>query len=191
MGSAVLYTVDSTLDPVDVDDYAEEAAGTLAPVLEAMVVFASPPGVSDIPADFPLDLDQVAMTGDGGEMRGPSPDEAGLGALELCGTSPWLDVPADRLASTATGPEYADVRELRVYGSADDAVVQMTRLRGLLDDCADEPVESGGRLVHAADRRDHRLRQRHLGRLLHRGPRRRSGAVHAHRQGGAGRLGGW
>ncbi len=121
-----------------------DADPLLQPVIEAMTVFsdeeALPPSAADIPADFPLDLDQVAMEGDGGEKLGPSPDETGLRDLELCGASVWT-TSTGRLASTATGPEYADVRELRVYVSADEAAEQLTSLRDQLSGCLSELTE--------------------------------------------------
>ncbi|MEO5854357.1 MAG: hypothetical protein ABIQ15_17760 [Nocardioides sp.] len=68
---------------------------------------------------------------------------------ELCGTSIWTLEPTDRLAATATGREYADRRELRVYATADVAVREMTALGSHLRDCSDESAVGGGRLVHA------------------------------------------
>jgi hypothetical protein len=99
--------------------------------------------------DFPLDVDQTAMEGDGGEMRGPSPDETGLREFELCGQPVWSEDPAERLASTATGPEYADIRELRVYPTADEASESMTALRDLANSCT--PSGSQRHLVLEAD----------------------------------------
>ena len=162
-----------------------DADPLLQPVVEAMTVFsdeeALPPAGSAIPADFPLDVDQVAMEGDGGEKRGPSPDEAGLSPLTLCGAPIFADDPAERLASTATGPEYADRRELRVYPTADEAAEQITALRARLSTDCSQQVDGGGRLGARPAAGRHRLRHRDVGRLLHPRAGRRSRAAHPRR----------
>ena len=79
-----------------------------------MAIFGSDPvagASSAIPPGFPLDKGQVAMTGDGGEKIGPSPDAPGLGRVTLRGQDVWPVSPNARLASVATGPEYSDRRE--------------------------------------------------------------------------------
>ena len=132
--------------PADEVQSAPDAVSTRispTPVPTATPTATESLGLGDIPADFPLDVDQVAMEGDGGEMRGPSATETGLGDLQLCGTSVWT-TSTGRLASTATGPEYADIRELRVYVTADEAAEQLTSLRDQLTGCHED-----GPLRHA------------------------------------------
>ncbi|GAA2119245.1 hypothetical protein [Nocardioides bigeumensis] len=166
VGSAVVLQMTHVTDPGLSQPL--EVEQTLVPVVEAMTIFsdvealpptgsanpgANPeanPGANPgaIPADFPLDVDQVAMEGDGGEKRGPSPDETGLDELTLCGAPIFADDPAERLASTATGPEYADIRELRVYPTADEAAEQITMLRARISTDCSQPVDGGGRLVN-------------------------------------------
>jgi hypothetical protein len=132
-------------------DAAPGPAGASPTPTEAPTVSPSAPDPAGgtIPDDFPLDLDQEAMEGDGGEMLGPSAEAPGLRDLTLCGTSIWTVEPLERLASTATGPEYADSRELRVYPTADDAAKQVADVRSLVAGCPEEQVDGGGILVHA------------------------------------------
>ena len=96
-----------------------------------------------IPSDLPVALDQQDFTGDGGEVLGPSPDAPGIGEPDLCGTSVWTAEPIERLASTVTGPEFADNREVRTYASAAEAVAEMSALRAALVTCPEEPNDGG------------------------------------------------
>lgn len=120
-------------------------------------IAADPAPGTTIPADFPLDLDQVAMTGDGGEKAGPAGDAPGLETITLCGQDIWPIAPNERLASNATGPEYADSRELVRFLDAEAAVNVLTALRQRVRSCPSEPVEggtSGGGRVHAVQQVD-------------------------------------
>ncbi len=96
---------------------------------------------SDIPADFPIAVDLGDWGAADTTVDGPGPDAEGVG-LDLCGRPAWPTA-ADRLAVTATGPEVADARELRVWPSADDAVATMDRLDALLDSCRRIPTGAG------------------------------------------------
>lgn len=78
-------------------------------------------------------------------VRGPSPDAQGLDTDTVCGQGVWdPQDTAPRLAVTATGPEYEESRELRVYDSAISAVAQMTRLVALVGSCTQQPAPDGG-----------------------------------------------
>jgi hypothetical protein len=109
---------------------------------------ASPTGTAgDIPEGFPLTLDQHAMEGDGGEFIGPSRDAPGVTA-EICGVAGFSMAPVDRLASTATGPEYADSRQVTTYATATEATHQMNAIRARLDTCRTQPSDDSTLLYH-------------------------------------------
>lgn len=93
------------------------------------------PSNTAIPADFPIDTGLVAATADGGEMFGPGPRAKGVAELNLCGTVVWPVEGDDRLAATATGPEYSASRELITFGSADEAVAALVTIRDAVDAC--------------------------------------------------------
>lgn len=131
-------------------------------IADAMCVFAADPcggpateqgtasvepapvqGDDDIPDGFPLDVDHEDLTGSGGSVVGP---ESGIRGIETapCGRPVWSVPARDRLAFTSTGPDHADVRELRTFADAQDAVAQMSALRRLLGTCREEPVDGAG-----------------------------------------------
>jgi hypothetical protein len=108
------------------------------------------PGVA-IPDDFPLGAGMVADGGDF-EVTGPSSDDEGLGAVEMCGREVWPSAASAhgvaRLVTTALGPEYADRRELLVHGDAEQAVEAMAAIRSAVAECR----ESGNRVWTVLDR---------------------------------------
>ena len=95
-----------------------------------------------IPDDFPLDVDHRDLTGDGGELLGPGPDVRGLAEEQVCASDLWKVPAADRLAFVSTGPEYADVRELRTFATTADALAQMEERRASFAGC-DREVREG------------------------------------------------
>lgn len=103
-------------------------------------------GALRIPDDFPLDAGSLDLTGDGGEITGPARDIAGVGlATGPCGAAGLDVVPSvDRLAFTSTGPEATDVRELRVYASADHALDVVQQLRVAAGECTTDTTPQGG-----------------------------------------------
>lgn len=101
----------------------------------------------DTPIDVPLHLGAQDLTGDGGEVRGPGAEVPGLEDELVCGTRLWSAPGTGRLAFSSTGPAgYADVRELRTFGSAGEAVALMEELRGGFAGC-DREVRGGTTLV--------------------------------------------
>ena len=122
-----------------------EYAGQVVGVLAAMDVFTgepqssdSPhttaPDVSDIPEDFPLDVDTEA---DGGEFEkvGPSPTAEGVVFPDLCRPDGWPVTGNDRLAVNVSGPEYGDDRTLLVLDNADQAVAALQGIRAVVSNC--------------------------------------------------------
>ena len=97
-----------------------------------------PSAAAEIPPDFPL---AVGMVEDGGdfEVSPPSSDGDGVGAVEMCGREVWpsSDSAGDvsRLVTSATGPEYADRRELLVHADAAQAVAAMAPVRRAAAEC--------------------------------------------------------
>ncbi len=76
---------------------------------------ATTPGLGNIPADFPLDLDAKDYSDEGGEVRGPDP-AVDTQPLDLCGTRLLSTKSAKgRLAFASTGPEVRDERSLVTY----------------------------------------------------------------------------
>jgi hypothetical protein len=109
---------------------------------------AAPTGTkAEIPADFPLTLDQRAMEGDGGEFTGPSRTAGGV-TTEICGAPMFTMAPTDRLASTATGPEFEDSRQVTTYISAGAAIDQMIAIRAQLAGCPRFTVQSNEMIYH-------------------------------------------
>lgn len=165
VGPALLLTVDyaeANGSAQSRSDFFEATEASGQRVVDEMRIFAQSPAEgtgSVIPADFPLDHEQVAMTGDGGEMTGPSADAPGLGTITLCDRDVWPASFVDRLAANATGPEYEDARELVTFPDAGAAVDVMTRLRQQVRACPSEQVEGP---VGAVDR-IHSERQVDLG----------------------------
>ena len=139
----------------------EAAVAEVAPLVEAMDLFAEHPAAvtappdpdqlprattSDgIPADFPVDRDLVSPEGD--PVDGPSATAAGVPGTELCGSPVWPSGGSARLAATATGPELRDSRELVLYDTADEAVEVVTGLRDAVSACPDQEVEGGSTQV--------------------------------------------
>jgi hypothetical protein len=110
---------------------------------ESTTPVAEPPAPTgtkaEIPGDFPLALDQHAMEGDGGEFIAPSRDAPAVRA-EICGAPAFSVAPVDRLASLATGPEFADARQVTTYATAAEATDQMNTIRSRLDACPSDGV---------------------------------------------------
>ena len=106
-------------------------------------VSPSPGGavVNEIPPDFPLDIDQLTMARDGGQVTGPSEQAPGVAPVRRCGTDIWPVTGQDRLASRATGAEHVEERELVTYLDAEAAVNVMTMVRQALEGCPTETVE--------------------------------------------------
>lgn len=113
----------------------------------------SPGASTSIPKGFPLTLDQHAMEGDGGAFTGPSATAA-RPFVEVCGAEVFTVPHAERLASSATGPEYADDRQLTTYASVAKAVAQMEAIRAAVDDCTGFTDDSGADLVYHQYRAD-------------------------------------
>ena len=120
------------------------------PVLDQMCVFSATPcaeppsaasttpsigegAVSAIPADFPLDRGLTAPEGD--PLIGPSATADGVPPVELCGTTSWPVDGVERLAVTATGPEYLETRELVTFASTADVTAALDGLRQAVDGC--------------------------------------------------------
>lgn len=160
-GAALLVTSTFGSWSGDLDTGVAQTREEIRPVVEAMAVFgdagepsgepADPPATelpegSDIPAGFPLDLDHLDLTGDGGELLGPGPEVRGLEDEQVCAAGLWKLPGTDRLAFVSTGPEYSDVRELRTFATADDAAAQMAQLRSSFAGC-DREVRDGTTIV--------------------------------------------
>lgn len=104
------------------------AGGTVAPEEDA------------IPEDFPLD---AGLPEDADYViEGPSPDNDGVGPVEVCDLAVWPPAPTavDRLAVTTTGPEYGNYRELLVVPDAQTAVGVVDDVRTAVELC---PVGPG------------------------------------------------
>lgn len=132
-----------------VDLLQDRASGVVA----AMCVFSSTPcretpaasesadagkgtgegAVSAIPTGFPLDRGLSSFEGE--PMIRPAPDADGVPPVELCGRSVWPVPGVERLAVTATGPEYLETRELVTYASIDEATSALAAIRSAVTEC--------------------------------------------------------
>ncbi|MGB0099627.1 MAG: hypothetical protein WBP61_05040 [Nocardioides sp.] len=166
VGNALLVETAFSMGGGDPEVVAEAAAlmtEKSAPVVEQMCVFsasgcAADPepsvgegAVSAIPAGFPLDRGLTSPEGD--PLIGPSPTAEGVPALELCGASVWPAPGVERLAVTATGPEYLETRELVTVASSDEIAAVVDEIRRAAADCPVSPDSGAGAsnvTVHAA-----------------------------------------
>jgi hypothetical protein len=123
-------------------DFVELVGTRVQPVVEAMRVFVGDDADAGaaIPEDFPLDLDQLTMARDGGQVTGPAEDAPGVEVIH-CGEVVWPVSGQDRLASYATGAEHVDARELLTFLDAEAATNVLTALRQRLQACPRETVE--------------------------------------------------
>lgn len=130
-----------------VDQLTERAAGVVA----EMCVFSATPctappaaapsstsgtgegAVSTIPAGFPLDRGLTSP--DGEPLIGPSATGDGVPPIELCGQSVWPVDGVERLAVTATGPEYLETRELVTFASSAEINASLDAVAQAVDQC--------------------------------------------------------
>jgi hypothetical protein len=88
--------------------------------------------VPAVPGDFPL---AIGLPEDDGEttVSPPTPDGDGMGEVEMCGPVVWpiLGTPGgtNRLVTSASGPEWSDVRELVVHANEMLAMRSMEGMR--------------------------------------------------------------
>ncbi|GAA2135924.1 hypothetical protein GCM10009844_01670 [Nocardioides koreensis] len=163
VGNAVYLATDHTSagGPQVVDAEVQRMATLSAPVLSDMCIFAAEPcrtpsgaesasaeahpsigegAVSAIPADFPLDRDIASPEGD--PLDGPSAKAQGVPPLDLCGRSVWPVDGVERLAVTATGPEYRESRELVTFSRSADVTAALDALRQAVKDCPEIPGDT-------------------------------------------------
>ncbi|WP_395694077.1 hypothetical protein [Nocardioides sp.] len=120
------------------------------PVVDQLCVFSATPcagaptsptastgegAVSAIPADFPLDRGLHSQ--DGGPLVGPSATADGVPPVELCGSTTWPVPGVERLAVTATGPEYLEARELVTFARSAEVTAALDAVRQAAAGCAD------------------------------------------------------
>lgn len=121
------------------------AFGSTAPPQPPSTGATTTASTSDSTALTTFPLAQGVLANVDTTVRGPSVDAQGLDHDTVCGQGVWdPQDKAPRLALNASGPEYAESRELRVYTDANSAVVQMTRLATLAASCTQQPAPSGG-----------------------------------------------
>ncbi|MFC4784279.1 hypothetical protein ACT8ZV_07380 [Nocardioides sp. MAHUQ-72] len=155
VGNAIYVATDHTSagGPQVVDAEVRRLATWSAPVLSGMCVFAAQPcdgpgaqpgtgegAVSAIPADFPIDRDISSPEGD--PLDGPSAKADGVPALDLCGRSVWPVEGVERLAVTATGPEYRESRELVTFSRSADVTAALDAIRQAVQDCPEMPGDT-------------------------------------------------
>lgn len=130
-------TEEPTQDPIEepTEDPTEEP--TQDPIEEPT---EEPTAATGIPADFPL-ATGLPRGDDETTVYGPDPDADGMGEVEMCGRVVWphpRQTAADgtrRLLAGASGPEWADARELIVHPDADAALDAMTAIRRAAAEC--------------------------------------------------------
>jgi|GEM_PF-6157613 len=107
---------------------------------------SAPAGTTEIPAEFPLaSYPSEPPTADAETtIDGPRAGLRAVGDLPVCGVAALPGEPRDRLGYSVAGIEYGDLRELRTYGTADEAVAELQSLRALLATCDREPTEQDG-----------------------------------------------
>lgn len=145
VGNAVLavswyaeYSSESLAQGVDRQ---QELVGLITP---AMCVFSDTGcgtgATTALPDDLPLGTGLYDMSGDGGDLvTAYHPDRTPHWlSLELCGRALWPVAHTDELLAYATGPEYADTRDLLTLRSADDATEVVAAIRTALGDCHGE-----------------------------------------------------
>ncbi len=118
-----------------------------APTSEPPTSTAPAGVVTTIPDDIPLGGDLWDARGDGGEFHAdpyhPGPSEPPA-TLEICGQRVWpvMDgggpAAVDELTAWATGPEYADTRDLVTLPSVDAAVAAVDAFRQVLRGCPED-----------------------------------------------------
>jgi hypothetical protein len=155
VGNALL--LDHVFVPEQSGAVTEQAAQTLADgasgVVEAMCVFSplgcageseppetidpDPNAVTDIPDG--IDITTGMAENESGEPVVATPEGEGVAELVICDT-PTLpaDGVRDRLAANASGPEYSDARELRTYGSAEEAQAAIDGMIDAVEACPTE-----------------------------------------------------
>lgn len=95
---------------------------------------------TDIPSDFPIDRGLRSPEGD--PIAGPGPRAGGITPLDVCagdgasGPSLWPDDHVDRIAASATGPEFLDARELITLPDADAAAAVLTTIEQEVTRCS-------------------------------------------------------
>ncbi|WP_107772061.1 hypothetical protein [Nocardioides sediminis] len=138
-GSQDVIASDPRTTEVPSETTPSEDTPTQATPSEAAPTETSPTEVAaTVPADLPLDLDLPADGGDY-EVTAPSAEADGIGDLEVCGSVVWPPGRAEaRLATSASGPEHVDARELVVPDAAVAATV-VPRVREVVAGCTDAP----------------------------------------------------
>ncbi len=155
VGNALL--LDHVFVPEQSGAVAEQAAQTLADsasgVIEAMCVFSplgcageneapettapDPDAITEIPDG--IDITTGMAENESGEPVMATAEGEGVAELVICDT-PTLpaDGVRDRLAANASGPEYSDARELRTYGSAEEAQATIDGMVDAVEACPTE-----------------------------------------------------
>ena len=97
-------------------------------------VLAEIPDSVDLTADMPAN--------ESGEPVTATTDGDGVVDLQFCAEQafPLRDDLVDRLAATAIGPEYASARELRVYGSTEQATAAVDQVVDAAEGCPREDL---------------------------------------------------
>ncbi|WP_133176454.1 hypothetical protein [Nocardioides currus] len=115
-------------------------ATLLGLLLTLLAVPASALAPTPIPDDFPLTW-RIAEN-ESGEQPTASADGDGVMELRACDRAAWplrTGAVSERLAVRATGPEYADARELVVLRNARAAVRLVAAVRRTIRACVDRP----------------------------------------------------
>lgn len=112
-----------------------ERAATPAPPQAAPAAEATGPDL--VPDDYPLDAG--LWSGGDVSLEGPGPRVRGVPVADMvCGSAAWPGPEGqrtDRRAVLATGPEYAEVRELVVFDTAEHAAAALDALRADVAAC--------------------------------------------------------
>ena len=139
-----------TSEPTPTEPTPTEPTPTeVTPSAPSPTVTSPSESVAVVPADVPLD---VGLPADGGDydVEAPSAEADGIGEVEVCGSVVWPPGAAEaRLATSASGPEHVDAREL-VVPDTDVAATVVPRVREVVEACTDAPEHQVWTL-HEAD----------------------------------------
>lgn len=102
--------------------------------------------VQQIPDDVDLTVDMPEN--ESGEPVTQSAEDEGVGTVDFCGSTALpAGGPADRVATSASGPEYGESRELRLYPDEAAAAAALSNFKLVVAACPSEEY-SGTTWVH-------------------------------------------
>lgn len=108
-----------------------------APERRAVAEAPEPAGPDLVPEDYPLDAG--LFSGGDVTLEGPGPRVRGVPVADMvCGSTAWpgpAEQRTDRRAVLASGPEYAEIRELVVFDTAEHAAAALEALRADVAGC--------------------------------------------------------